>query len=110
MHFSPWVPGPSRRWRPRGGVSVFGRQFGLTCDSAGQAWLAATAQAFGPYVEGAYQNYIDPTLADWEHAYYGANLQRLVRIKRAVDPDDFFHFAQSIPVRLGRSGPKEQPA
>lgn len=72
--------------------------------AAGQAWLADTARAFGPYVEGAYQNYIDPTLAGWEHAYYGANLPRLVRIKHAVDPDDFFHFAQSIPVRLGRSG------
>lgn len=68
---------------------------------AAQAWLSSTAQAVEPYVSGAYQNYIDPTLADWQEAYYGTNLARLVEIKRKVDPDDFFHFAQSIPVTLG---------
>lgn len=74
--------------------------------SAAQDWLSATARAIGSHVEGAYQNYIDPTLANWEQAYYGANLPRLVAIKRAVDPDNFFHFPQSIPVRLpaARSG------
>jgi FAD/FMN-containing dehydrogenase len=69
-----------------------------------QGWLSATAGAVGPYVEGAYQNYIDPTLADWEQAYYGSNLPRLVRIKQRVDPDNFFHFAQSVPVRLRATG------
>lgn len=67
---------------------------------AGNAWLRSTASALAPYVDGAYQNYIDPTLTDWASAYYGANLARLVRVKRRVDPDDFFHFAQSIPTRL----------
>jgi FAD/FMN-containing dehydrogenase len=71
--------------------------------SAAESWLVSTAHAIRPYVEGAYQNYIDPTLEDWEQAYYGANLPRLVGVKRSVDPDNFFHFAQSIPVRL-RSG------
>jgi len=68
---------------------------------AGSAWLAATARSLAPYVRGAYQNYIDPELKDWARAYYGANLERLVKVKRRVDPDDFFHFAQSVPTHLG---------
>jgi FAD/FMN-containing dehydrogenase len=71
--------------------------------AAGTSWLAATAHRLSPYVSGAYQNYIDPTLTDWLQAYYGSNLPRLVEVKRAVDPDDFFHFAQSVPTRLGAS-------
>jgi len=63
------------------------------------AWLAETDAAIAPFTNGeAYQNYIDPTLADWQQAYYGANLPRLAQVKLSYDPDDVFSFAQSIPL------------
>jgi len=65
------------------------------------SWLATAQSALAPYVSGAYQNYIDPTQPDWLTAYYGVNVARLVQVKQSVDPDDFFHFAQSIPTHLG---------
>jgi len=67
----------------------------------GRSWLSHFATSVATYVDGqAYQNYIDPTLVDWQQAYYGSNLGRLVSVKAAYDPDDVFHFAQSIPTRL----------
>jgi len=66
--------------------------------TANYSWMADTWQSMRPYASGAaYQNYIDPNLADWQHAYYGANLSRLQRVKAAYDPGNLFHFAQSIP-------------
>jgi FAD/FMN-containing dehydrogenase len=65
--------------------------------AANQDWLTNSWQAMRPYASGfAYQNYIDPDLPDWQHAYYGTNLGRLQRIKAAYDPDNLFCFAQSI--------------
>ena len=67
---------------------------------AGEAWLTwLSADVFDP-AAGAYQNYIDPTLRNWQSAYYGANLKKLVEIKNKYDPDNRFSFAQSIPTSL----------
>ena len=51
-----------------------------------------------PFVSGgAYVNYPDLDLSDAPAAYWGSNLARLRRIKAAVDPDNVFRHAQSVP-------------
>ena len=40
----------------------------------------------------------DLDLANYQTAYWGANLARLKKIKAAFDPDNVFRHAQSIPV------------
>ncbi len=62
-------------------------------------WLEGYQAAMQPYLAGrAYQIFTDRSQDDWQHAYYGANFDRLVEIKRAWDPDNLFRFGQSIPL------------
>ena len=51
-----------------------------------------------PYVSGvAYQNYVDPELTTWQHAYYGSNYPRLAKIKAQVKSGHLLpSFAQAI--------------
>jgi FAD/FMN-containing dehydrogenase len=62
-----------------------------------RAWQDRFYEAMRPFsTGGAYQNFADPSLQDWRAAYYGDNLARLERIKKAVDPDRVFAFAQAL--------------
>jgi FAD/FMN-containing dehydrogenase len=61
------------------------------------AWQQSFWQSMRPYASGqAYQNYIDPSLANWRQAYYGANYTRLTQVKAAYDPDRVFSFPQAV--------------
>ena len=60
-------------------------------------WVRDIDAALRPFASGfAYQNYIDPELADSQHAYYGANLARLQAVKRRYDPAGRLEFAQGV--------------
>ena len=83
-------------------LAVIGTSWGQKESSAhiaeNLAWLEDFDAAIQPHVtDEAYQNFADPSLKDWPTAYYGVNLPRLMAVKRQVDPENIFSFAQSIP-------------
>jgi len=45
---------------------------------------------------GAYPNYADDRLNNWQHLYFGSHYQRLQSLKRKFDPKNTFSFPQSI--------------
>jgi len=60
-------------------------------------WVRDTQALLTVYASGyAFQNYIDPELAGWEQAYFGANLARLKAVKRRYDPGGRLAFAQGV--------------
>jgi FAD/FMN-containing dehydrogenase len=62
-----------------------------------RARVRRARRLIAPYGNGqAYQNYADPDLDGARRAYYGANYERLVDIKTAIDPANRFRPAQGI--------------
>lgn len=47
-------------------------------------------------VTAHYRNYPDINFKSWEQAYYGDNYSRLQEVKRRYDPEDIFHYPQSV--------------
>ena len=64
------------------------------------AWTERFRVAMDPYVKGSYINVPDSSINDLR-TYYGDNLARLQKVKRKYDPENVFHFEQSIP-QVGR--------
>ncbi|KAF9524631.1 glucooligosaccharide oxidase [Crepidotus variabilis] len=54
---------------------------------------------------GAYANYIESDLPNWQQKYYGAHYPKLQQLKTKYDPTNTFRFPTSI--ELSKSGPYE---
>jgi hypothetical protein len=90
--------------------TAFAHRSALYCVQYGSSWtnasdgphrlsdMQALYAAMRPYVSGgAYVNYCDLDLTNWQDAYWGANLPRLKQIKSAFDPSNVYTHAQSVP-------------
>jgi len=68
-----------------------------TEDEANIAWAKESFDALAPYTTDAgYVNYLAHDEPDRVRAAYGPNWERLVQLKRRVDPDNFFRLNQNI--------------
>lgn len=64
-------------------------------------WVTTFYKELLPYMSfQVYQNTPDLAITDYLERYYGENLPRLVEIKKKYDPENIFHYPQSIPVEL----------
>jgi FAD/FMN-containing dehydrogenase len=64
---------------------------------AAHRWVNASWTLLHPWGSGrVFQNFPDPDLDGWANAYYGTNLDRLLRIKARYDPARVFRVHQSL--------------
>ena len=69
--------------------------------AAVRTWMQGFHDELRPHYDlGGYQGYWDPDIVDWPAEYYGANFDRLVKVKATYDPSNFFRFPCSIPTSL----------
>jgi len=62
-----------------------------------RSWIDSYYRSVHPFASGqAYQNYPDPTLTNWQQAYYGSNYGMLQSVKATYDPHQVFTFPQAI--------------
>jgi FAD/FMN-containing dehydrogenase len=94
---------------PAADATAFAHRSALYCIQYASVWSDGKDQqhlqdmtdlyaALRPHVSGgAYVNYCDVELANFQDAYWGSNLARLKQIKAAFDPDNLFHHPRSVP-------------
>lgn len=70
--------------------------------AAGIRWVEDFRDAMKPFTQGIYVNTQDLSIKDWPEAYYGGNFARLTQVKAKYDPENVFHFPQSIPIGCAR--------
>ena len=86
-------------------LQYFSQWESSTSTNRNVAAIRALYDAMRPHLPGySYVNYLDADLQDFARAYYKDNLGRLQAIKQQYDPDNFFHFAQSIPLPVAVDG------
>jgi hypothetical protein len=110
LDFSPWggaynrVPADATAFPHRDALFLLKHGVVLEPDAsqaereAARSWLQRSWELARPWGSGgAYVNFPDLDLEDWQRAYHGSNYERLRQVKRTYDPENVFRFAQSVP-------------
>jgi FAD/FMN-containing dehydrogenase len=99
------VAADATAWSHRGALfdaqytASWGNSPGNAALPRNQHSLASIHGALRPYASGeAYQNYADDTLHNPQQHYYGANLARLIDVRRTHDPTGVFTQPQGVPL------------
>jgi FAD/FMN-containing dehydrogenase len=96
LDFSPWG-GAYNRVAPDATAFPHRRERFLLKQTGPHDWLQRSYAITHPHGSGgAYVNFPDPDLEQWQTAYYGANYERLKAIKAKYDPENVFAFPQSL--------------
>jgi hypothetical protein len=99
-HNPPYLRGGSNAVNPAFRTAVMRPAAELAWTGTDPATLArkrADAQRYGASLMslwpqgGTYANEADPDTSDWQHVFWGANYERLLEIKRRVDPAGVFY-------------------
>lgn len=62
-----------------------------------QVWQNSFRGLMAPWsTGGAYVNYIDPLITDWQNAYYGDNYTKLQAVKSQYDNNQIFNLPQGV--------------
>jgi hypothetical protein len=93
------APDATAFWHRKAAMDVFLFSFWLIEDSrqGAEGYVNEFDRVVQPLSNGqSYQNYPNRKLEDFDNAYFGGNLPRLLEVKRAYDPDNLFTFPQGL--------------
>ena len=93
------APDANAFWHRTAAMDVFTFSFWLHEAERGAAlaYVGDFDRVLQPLSNGcSYQNYPNRQIQDFGRVYFGGNLPRLLQVKRAYDPDNFFTFPQGL--------------
>jgi len=93
------APDDTAFWHRTAAMDVFLFSFWLleTSRAGAEAYVSEFDRVLQPLSNGhSYQNYPNRQIEDFGDVYFGGNLPRLLQVKQAYDPDNFFRFPQGL--------------
>lgn len=93
------APDANAFWHRTASMDAFTFAFWLheSSRAAAESYIHQFDRVFKPLSNGcSYQNYPNRQITNFGQAYFGGNLARLLEVKKAYDPGNFFTFPQGL--------------